>query len=199
MIHNIIEILKEYLPNKLKTYHSILRQACTGERLEELIASVLAENGHNNDWQPKKKHTISKDITLENGMSFSVKSGIYNPEKNILTFSGSRLGKHDTREDMVSSVISNSADYYICVSRVDQEWSVFPDFFDTKKYHLFVFPSSALRYDSEWFSKYSAKGKPTHYMDVEGMSAFISYSMSYQLWTNISLDIIGSPHKFDII
>lgn len=199
MINEIIEILKTYLPIKLKAYHSLLRRACTGEPLEELISYVMAENGHNNDWQPKKKHTISKDITLENGMSFSVKSGIFDPEKRMLSFSGSRLGRHDTREDMVKSVIDNSADYYICVARVDQEWSEYPGFSDTKTYHLFVFPASALRYDSEWFTKYSAKGKPTHYMKIDGMEATIDYSKSYQLWTWVSTDFIGTPHKLDII
>lgn len=199
MINDITEILKTYLPNKLKIHHSLYRQAVIGEYLEELISSVLAENGYSNDWQPNKKHTISVDMNLDIGMSLSVKSGIYDVSKNTLEFSGSRLSKHETLEDMVKSVIDNRADYYVCVSKVDQDWSVYPDFSDPKIYYLFVFPSSALRYDSEWTTKYSKKGKPTHYMEIDGMYADISSSLSYQLWTTVSLDLVGSPARFDII
>lgn len=199
MINEIIETLKAYLPNKLKSHHSVYRKPCKGDYLEELIASVLAENGINNDWQPDENHTISVDMNLENGMSLSIKSGIYDPVKNTLKFSGSRLGKHKTREDMVKSIIDNSADWYICVSRVEKDWSPVPSFLDTKTYYLFSFPSSVLRYDSEWITEYTKSGNPKHYMQIDGMYADIKSSLSYQLWTTISLDLIGTPHKFDII
>ena len=199
MINDIIETLKLYLPNKLKSHHSIYRKACKGDNLEEVVASVLAENGYINDWQPDNNHTISVDMNLENGISLSVKSGTYYSDINTLKISGSRLGKHSNIEDMVNSVIENSADYYICLSRVDQDWSPYPGKNDKKIYYMFVFPSSALRYDSEWITKYSKKGKPSYYMDINGMNAKIESSMSYQLWTWVSTDVIGSPARFDII
>ena len=105
MIEHIREILKIGLVEKLKIHHSLYRLPCTSEYLEELISSILAENGYINDWQPNRSHAISVDMTLDSGMSFSVKSGVYDVSKSTLTFSGSRLGKHETLSEMVNSVI----------------------------------------------------------------------------------------------
>jgi len=127
-------------------------------------------------------------------MTFSVKSGTYYIDKNTLKFSGSRLGKHDNISEMVKSVIDNSAEYYICVSKVDQDWSPTPAFLDTKTYYLFVFPAIALRYDSDW-SDHGSK----YTMEIEGLRAVIHASMSHQLWTWVSTDTVGDPHKLDIM
>lgn len=197
MINKIIEILKNGLVDKLKIHHSLYRLPCTAEYLEELIASILAENGYSNDWQPNRKHTASVDINIEN-MSLSVKSGTYYPDKNTLKFSGSRLGKHDNISEMIKSVVDNSADYYICVSKVNQDWSYTPSFSDPKIYYLFVFPSSALRYESDWTRIDSDKGHK-YVMEIDGMNAVIHSSMSHQLWTWVSTDTVGLPHKLDII
>ena len=199
MINNIIETLKLYLPDKLKSHHSIYAKQCKGDNLEENIASTLAENGYSNDWQPDENHTISVDMNLDIGISLSVKSGVYNVSKNTLKFSGSRLGKHETLEDMVKSVIDNRADYYVCVSKVEKEWSPYPAKNEKKIYYMFVFPSSALRYDSEWITEYTKKGNAKYYMKIDGLYASISPSTSHQLWTTVSLDVIGSPARFDII
>ena len=199
MIENIVNILKKDLANKLKTHHSLYRLPCTSEYLEELISSTLAENGYINDWQPTRKHTISVDMSIDNGVSFSVKSGMYDVNKNTLTFSGSRLGKHDNLESMVNSVIDNSADYYICVSKVDQDWSPTPTFLDPKTYYLFVFESSKLAYGSDWKKVDSSRGGYKYAMEIDGMSASIHPSLSHQLWTVVSTDVVGIPHRIDIM
>jgi hypothetical protein len=193
MIENIIQILKTGLVEKLKIHHSLYRLPCTAEFLEELISSILAENGYINDWQPDRKHTISVDMSIEKGMSFSVKSGMFDVAKNTLTFSGSRLGKHETLSDMVNSVIDNSADYYICVSKTDQDWS------NTPEYYMFVFPSTVLKYDSDWSRVDSNRGGYKYAMQIDGMKASIRPSLSHQLWTTISTDLVGMPYKLDII
>lgn len=198
MISQIIETLKSGLVEKLKTHHSLYRLPCTSEYLEELIASILAEAGYTNDWQPNRNHTASIDIKLDTGMTFSVKSGTYYLDKSTLKFSGSRLGKHDNISEMVKSVIDNSAEYYICVSKVDQDWSPTPAFLDTKTYYLFVFPASALRYDSDWNEIHSDKGSK-YTMEIDGLKAVIHSSMSHQIWTWVSTDTVGDPHKLDIM
>ncbi len=198
MIEQIKEILISGLAAKLKIHHSLYRLPCTAEYLEEVIASILAENGYSNDWQPDRNHTASVDIKLDSGISFSVKSGTYYVDKSTLKFSGSRLGKHDNISEMIDSVISNSADWYICVSKVDQDWSSTPDFSDTKKYYLFMFPATVLKYDSDWNKIESNKGHK-YTMEIDGMKAVIHSSMSHQLWTWVSTDTVGLPDKIDII
>ena len=199
MIEHIREILKIGLVEKLKIHHSLYRLPCTSEYLEELISSILAENGYINDWQPNRSHTISVDMTIQDGPSFSVKSGIYDISKSTLTFSGSRLGKHETLSEMVNSVIDNKADYYVCVSKTDQNWSNTPALFDMKTYFLFVFPSTALQYDSHWDKVESSRGGYKYAMNIDGMSASIHPSLSHQLWTTVSTSIVGLPDKLDIL
>ena len=194
MIDQIVQTLKSGLVDKLKTHHSLYRLPCTSEYLEELIASILAEAGYTNDWQPNRNHTASIDIKLDTEMTFSIKSGTYYVDKNTLKFSGSRLGKHNNISEMIKSVIDNSAEYYICVSKVDQDWSPTPAFLDTKTYYLFVFPASVLRYDSQW-SDHGSK----YTMEIEGLKAVIHASMSHQLWTWVSTDTVGHPYKLDIM
>ena len=199
MIESIKQILKTGLADKLKIHHSLYRLPCTAEFLEELISSILAENGYINDWKPNRSHTISVDMTIEGGPSLSVKSGMYDVSKNTLTFSGSRLGKHETVSDMVESVILNRADYYVCVSKTDQDWSNTPQLFDMRTYYLFVFPSTALEYNSPWEKVESSRGGYKYAMNIDGMSASIHPSLSHQLWTTVSTDIIGIPDEIDII
>lgn len=199
MINNIIEIIKTYLVEKLKAHHSLYLTACKGDLLEELIARVLTENGHSNDWQPDSNHTISVDMRLDSGPSFSIKSGTYDIAKRTLKFSGSRLGKHDNLENMVDSIEDNTADYYVCISRVKKEWSPYPGFSDQKRYYLFVFPANVLTYKGDWIEKVSDKGKITYHLYLDKMDALISPAMSHQLWTVASLDLVGEPYKLDII
>lgn len=199
MIENIIEILKTGLVDKLKIHHSLYRLPCTAEFLEELISSILAENGYINDWQPNRSHAISVDMTLDIGPSISVKSGIYDISKSTLTFSGSRLGKHNTLPEMVNSVMENKADYYVCVSKTDQDWSNTPALFDMRTYYLFVFPSTALKYDSIWDTVESSRGGYKYAMEIDGMKASIHPSLSHQLWTTVSTSVVGIPHKIDIL
>jgi len=199
MIEHIREILKQGLADKLKIHHSLYRLPCTSEFLEELIASILAENGYANDWQPNRSHTISVDMTIENGPSLSVKSGMFDVAKNTLTFSGSRLGKHETLSAMVNSVIDNKADYYVCVSKTDQDWSNTPALFDMRTYYMFVFPSTALQYDASWEKVESSRGGYKYAMTIDGMSASIHPSLSHQLWTTVNTSVIGAPDEIDII
>lgn len=198
MLNTIRQILKTGLLDKLKVHHSLYSVPCTAEFLEELVSTVLAENGHPNDWKPNRNHAPSIDMKLESGESISVKSGEYFPRTNTLKFSGSRLGKHDNITDMINSVIDSSADYYVCVAKVKKEWPSTLGFLDTKKYHLFVFPANLLKYDSTWIR--SESGKNHRYdMEIEGMRCTIHSSMSSQLWTWVSTDTVGFPDKLDII
>lgn len=189
------------LLNKLAVHHSVYRLPCTSEYLEELIADTLSENGIGNDWKPNRSHSISVDMTLDQGSSISVKSGVYDPIKQTLVFSGSRLGKHETLDKMLESISSTHADYYVCLAKADQDWSTIPSKNEVKTYYLFVFEAAKLDYALEhWSRKESKHGSGYKYvMDIGTMSATIRSSMSHQLWTTVSCDIIDSPTKLEIL
>ena len=198
MLDNIKQILIEGLTSKLKIHHSVYRLPCTSEFLEENIANIFTENGLINDWQPNRSHSVSVDMSLESGESLSIKSGVY--ANNTLTFSGSRLGKYQTLDDMVSSVVQNSADYYVCLAKSDQDWSSIPAKNEKKVYYLFAFPSQTLIYDSNVWNKVDTKSGGYNYvMESIGMSARINTSMSSQLWTSVNESLIGAPTKLEIV
>jgi hypothetical protein len=198
VLDTIKNILVEGLTEKLKIHHSVYRLPCTSEFLEELISTVFTEHGLINDWKPNRSHSISVDMSLESGESFSIKSGVY--ANNTLTFSGSRLGKHDGLDNMIASVVSNSADWYVCLAKADQDWSSVPSQNEIKTYYLFVFPSQTLIYDNGLWNKVETKSGGYNYvMESIGMSARINTSMSSQLWTSVNESLIGSPTKLEIL
>jgi hypothetical protein len=198
VLEQIKNILIEGLTEKLKIHHSVYRLPCTSEFLEELISNTFNQSGLINDWQPNRSHSISVDMSLESGESFSIKSGVY--ANNTLTFSGSRLGKHDGLDNMIASVVSNSADYYVCLAKADQDWSSVPSQNEIKTYYLFVFPSQTLIYDNGLWNKVETKSGGYNYvMESIGMSARINTSMSSQLWTSVNESLIGSPTKLEIL
>ena len=198
MLDNIKQILIEGLINKLKIHHSVYRLPCTSEFLEELIANTFTENGLINDWQPNRSHSISVDMSLESGESFSIKSGVY--ANNTLTFSGSRLGKYQTLDAMISSVVDNSAKYYVCLAKAEEDWSSVPAENEMKVYYLFIFDAQTLIYDSGVWNKVETKSGGYNYvMESIGMSARINTSMSSQLWTSVNESLIGSPTKLEIL
>ena len=200
----MLDIIKEILISgsieKLRLHHSIYRLPCTSEYLEEIISDTLTENGYTNDWKPDRSYSISIDMSLDSGESFSVKSGIYDPSKCTLTFSGSRLGKHKTLPEMVQSVIDNSADYYICLSKIEKDWKPTPSKLDMKSYYLFMFDKSVLKYKSEnWQREESKHGGYKYAMTDIGFKAAIHPTLSYQLWSVVSEDLIGTPTRIDIL
>ncbi len=198
MLDNIKQILIEGLTSKLKIHHSVYRLPCTSEFLEELIANTFTENGLINDWQPNRSHSISVDMSLESGESFSIKSGVY--ANNTLTFSGSRLGKYQTLDAMISSVVDNSAKYYVCLAKADQDWSSVPAENEVKTYYLFIFDSQTLIYNNGAWNKVQTKSGGYNYvMESIGLSARINTSMSSQLWTSVNESLIGSPTKLEIL
>jgi hypothetical protein len=197
VLDKIKQTLIEGLTSKLKIHHSVYRLPCTSEFLEELISNTLSEAGYINDWQPNRSHSISVDMSLESGESFSVKSGVY--ANNTLTFSGSRLGKYQTLDAMISSVVDNSADYYVCLAKSDQDWSSVPAKNEKKVYYLFIFDSKTLIYDSGVWNKVETKSGGYNYvMESIGLSARINTSMSSQLWTSVNESLIGAPTKLEI-
>jgi hypothetical protein len=198
MVDKIRDILKLFLVAKLRVHHMLYRLPAISEFLEELIAETLKDNGLDNDWQPNRSHTVSKDLSLATGQSFSIKSGVYDPKHGTLKFSGSRLGKHGSLEAMVESITSTHADYYICLAKAEEDWKVIPGKQDEKVYYLFVFESSKLDYSGEWGIRESKKGGFKYVYDVPGLHAKISPSMSHQLWTTVDKSLIGEPERIVI-
>jgi len=195
MVDSIKDTLKLFLLSKLRLHHMLYRLPAISEYLEELISEALQENGYPNDWKPNRSHTVSKDLTLDTGKSFSIKSGIYDPKKKTLKFSGSRLGKHNRIEAMVEAIADTHADFYICLAKASEDWSNVPGKDEDKTYYLFVFEASKLDYNGEWGVKVSKKGGFKYVIDKPGFHAKIAPSMSYQLWTTVDSSIIGDPEK----
>jgi hypothetical protein len=101
---------------------------------------------------------------------------------------------------MIASVVSNSADYYVCLAKADQDWSSVPAKNEKKIYYLFAFPSKTLIYDSGVWNKVETKSGGYNYvMESIGMSARINTSMSSQLWTSVNESLVGSPTKLEIL
>jgi len=194
MVETLRELVIPVLTEKLKIHHSVYRLPCTAEYLEELISDSLNSVGYTNDWKPNRSHSISIDMSLDIGGSFSIKSGIYDDIKQTLTFSGSRLGKHKTLDEMIKTINETTADYYICVSKRDQDWSPTPPKNANKYYYVFVFKSELINYNAVWDTKDSG----VYFMGSEGLSAKIVPSMSHQLWTTVSTSIVGTPVKLEI-
>jgi len=192
---DIKDTLRLFLLSKLRLHHMIYRLPAISEFLEELIAETLQENGYPNDWKPNRSHAVSKDLTLETGESFSIKSGVYDPKKKTLKFSGSRLGKHDTIEAMVEAIGNTHADFYICLAKASEDWSSIPAKADPKTYYLFVFKASQLDYSGVWGVSESKKGGFKYTIDKPGLHAKINPSMSYQLWTTVDTSLIGEPER----
>jgi hypothetical protein len=198
VLDTIKNILIEGLTEKLKIHHSVYRLPCTSEFLEELISNTFTQSGLINDWQPNRSHSVSVDMSLDTGQSFSIKSGVY--ANNTLTFSGSRLGKHETLDAMIDSLVSNTADYYVCLAKSDQDWSSVPSQNEKKIYYLFIFDAQTLIYDNGLWNKVQTKSGGYNYvMESIGMSARINTSMSSQLWTSVNESLIGSPTKLEIL
>lgn len=198
MVDKIRDILKLFLVAKLRVHHMLYRLPAISEFLEELIAETLKDNGLENDWQPNRSHAVSKDLSLVDGHSFSIKSGVYDPKHGTLKFSGSRLGKHGSLEAMVESINSTHADYYICLAKAEEDWKTIPGKQDEKVYYLFVFESNKLDYSGEWGIRESKKGGFKYVYDVPGLHAKISPSMSHQLWTTVDKSLIGEPERIVI-
>jgi hypothetical protein len=95
---------------------------------------------------------------------------------------------------MIKTINDTSADYYICVSKRDQDWSPTPTKSQTKYYYVFVFKSDLINYNAVWDTKDSG----VFFMGTEGLSAKIVPSMSHQLWTTVSENLIGHPVKLEI-
>lgn len=199
MVEKILNVLVCGLTKKLTQHHLIYRLPCTSEYLEELISESLNEAGYKNDWKPNRSHTASVDMKTR-GRSISVKSGVYDEVKGRLVFSGSRLGKHETIDQMIDHLNDSSADYYVCVAKKDQDWSPTPAKNAPKYYYLFVFDAKHLNYDNSLWNKVSTRNGGYNYeMESIGIKAKISTSLSSQLWTTLDESISGKPHRLEII
>jgi hypothetical protein len=101
---------------------------------------------------------------------------------------------------MISSVVDNSARYYVCLAKAEEDWSSVPAENEKKVYYLFIFDSQTLIYDSGVWNKVQTKSGGYNYvMESIGMSARINTSMSSQLWTSVNESLIGSPTKLEIL
>jgi hypothetical protein len=186
--------LGQAVSKHLQAHHKLYRLPCFAEFLEEIISKSFKEIGYENSWEPNRSHLASTDITLDTKQTISIKSGEYSIKNKNLKFSGSRLGQYSTIEDKLNAVIAQSADLYICVSRSKNDWDPVPGDSEPKKYYLFIFDSEVLDYKKyNWEVSMTSSGNKDYVMQGNGINAAIRASMSHQLWTTVSLDLIGEP------
>ena len=194
-----LQAFPESLRKNLIKHHELYSLPCTSEFLEELISVSLSEIGLKNDWKPNRSHAVSTDMKIDDSKTISVKSGMYNVAKSVLTFSGSRLGKHGNVKSMVESVLENSADWYICVAKIDSDWKLNTGSSSKKIYYIFAFESESLPYgEVTWGTKNTKTGGIVYFADLNGFHAEIRPSMSHQLWTDVSTSRVGTPAKIEI-
>lgn len=192
-VTQVVRDLPAKLRDMLTQHHNVYVAAAKAEQLEELVSGALANAGAANDWRPGS-HTVSTDITLtQSGATISVKSGEVKGGGTTLTISGSRLGKSSSSlASMLGQVKASSAEYYLCLARDKADWPADVDARSDKKYLLFIFPAALLDYGTaaDWTVRETDSGKKVYACSPSKgaiASASISESMSFQLWTDITV------------
>jgi hypothetical protein len=188
--------LPGHLTDLVGEHHHRYRSPVRDVYLEELLTLALEQCGNANTWQPGS-HSVSTDITLAGGVTWSVKSGTL--KKGTLKISGSRLGSHSTSiAAMLSAIRSSSAQAYLSLARRESDWTPLPQREDEKRYHLFAFPARLLDYGrpADWERRTTAGGKTVWQLRAPRgavAKATITESMSWQLWTTIDITKLPAP------
>lgn len=183
----ITQALATGMPKYLGLHHTLYSLVrCKDIMLEELITKALADANIDHEWS-YGSHGVVTDITLATGETISVKSGIWNQKKNILTFSGSRLGSYPTLQDKYNRIVDTKPDFYIFGSTPKN-----PALKTAHEYAFFILTGDEVNYGD--FTDWVDGPRPT--VTTPAVTASINATMSHQLWTDVDLTHIGAtPDK----
>jgi hypothetical protein len=186
--------LLSHLESLIRAHHELYEEGrVKAEQWEELLSRALRMAGHPNEWNCGS-HAVGTDITLDSGSTVSAKSGVYDEAKRILTFSGSRLGKHGADiASMVHHVNASRSDYYAFAASPKRKPGLC--------YDIFFVPGALIHYGSreDWTLKPDAKSPVWAYSGPR-LRAEIRSSMSHQIWTDLRLERMSQvpAHSFSI-
>lgn len=103
------ELLGEAMKKRLQLHHSVYDSRCKDIFLEENFHKALLSLNITSLWK-SGSHSVKHDI-MTNGPDIGIKSGQIVFAKNTLTYSGSRLGSHDTIEEKIDFLEANKPHY----------------------------------------------------------------------------------------
>lgn len=159
------------MKERLKLHHSLYDSRCKDTLLEESFHKALLSLNIPNIWKPGS-HTVKYDI-MTNGPDIGIKSGQIDFVKNIIKYSGSRLGSYEDIKEKCDFLESNKP--YFTFFMTEQK--------KNKNYFFCVLENSKITYNLEWEEKekiYETLGKG-YYLKIEK-------KMSDQLWTEIDIN-----------
>tara|TARA_R100001163_G_C5062908_1_gene200075 strand:- start:1551 stop:2126 length:576 start_codon:yes stop_codon:yes gene_type:complete len=187
---NLDKVIERFT-SKVYKYHELFRFPLKGELHEDLWAQSIEEAEEIQVPWAGGSHSTGADVIVEGytNARYQNKGGEYNPESNTLTWSGSRSTKHATLEAKLHFFDEDKYDNYVFLSRNKKEWKD-----GIKKYYLFIVDAKKFNYSSLKWNTTSA-GWAGH---SENINASITRSMSDQLWTTCSLDMLGDPVVIEV-
>ena len=171
------------MQERLRLHHNFYESRCKDTFLEENFHRSLQALGIPSVWKPGN-HNVKFDIQIS-GLSpdIGVKSGALDYTKNLISYSGSRLGSHKTIQDKVSFLERNKP--YFTFFMAEKK--------NCPSYFFCVLQNSKICYDVEWIKKDSG-----YHVKTDGCSFKIQKSMSWQLWSEIDLRLLSYIKEIDI-
>lgn len=171
------------MQERLRLHHSIYETRCKDSLLEENFNRSLQSLGIPSVWKPGN-HKVKYDIQISGlAPDIGVKSGTLDYTKNLISYSGSRLGSHKTIEDKVRFLEQNKP--YFTFFMAEKK--------NSSSYYFSVLQNSKISYDIEWTKKDSG-----YHAKAEEYSFKIQKSMSWQLWSEIDLRLLSYIKEIEI-
>jgi hypothetical protein len=168
------DMLSEAIKNRLKLHHQVYDSRCKDVYLEENFHKALLSLNIANVWK-SGSHNVKFDI-VTNGPDIGIKSGKIDFKLNLLEYSGSRLGSHDTIEKKIQFLEKNKPHYTFFMAQKE----------NCNSYFFCVLKNSVITYKLDW----KQNGKK-FIAESEKYRFEIRESMSSQLWTEIDLDLFS--------
>lgn len=171
------------MQERLRLHHSIYMTLCKDSYLEENFHRSLQALGIPSVWTPGN-HNVKFDIQISGlAPDIGVKSGTLEHTKNLVSYSGSRLGSHKTIQDKISFLEKNKPHFTFFMSEKK----------NSSSYYFSVLQNSKICYDVKWTETNSG-----YHAKTDGYSLKIQKSMSWQLWSEIDLRLLSYIKEIEI-
>ncbi len=168
------DLLSEVMRKRLQLHHSLYDSRCKDVLLEENFHKALLSINITSLWK-SGNHKVKYDI-MTNGPHIGINSGQIDFKSNTLTYSGSRLGSHDTIEKKIDFLETNKPHYTFFMAQKKKSDS----------YFFCVLENSMITYKLDWQQRekvFEAKSESYRFQ--------IRESMSDQLWSEINLNLFS--------
>lgn len=175
------------IEKRLLVHHHLYTTPIKGVLWEDIFAKSVVAVGGTTDWKPDNSHESGRDQSCSLGelgnVRISNKSGYYTISSSSLKISGSRTTSYSTIDEKIAYISDKKEDYYVCLSTSSLK--------KDPNYYIFYFDTNILDYSKqEWVVNYNKSGDIVGWKcECPQYKAWISSSMSDQLWTNINLKV----------